>query len=189
MADHDPKLVALAEEERPRIEALMRREAGGLLRYESVDDLVQGAILKLLGAPHAPDDDGVRPWIAAVGRAHVADRYRYWKACRRDGGHLLRITRVPDRTTAAGVQPADGRVGPASFAERRDDLALAARAVAALPERDRELVEDLRKGLSVDETADRLGVSYAAAQRARLRAQERFVKALRLLTSPPGREA
>jgi len=64
--------------------------------------------------------------------------------------------------------------GPATFADRRAQMEVATRALGLLPGRDRELVQALSRGLSIEETAERMGISHAAAQRARLRAQERF---------------
>ena len=55
-------------------------------------------------------------------------------------------------------------------------LALARQALAALGERDQKLVGWLCEDLSIDEIAERLEISYDAAERARLRALERFRK-------------
>ena len=165
-----------------RLRGFFRKEARGLLRFEGLDDLVQGAFLKMLASRNAPRPESFEGWVFTVARAFIVERHRYWRACRRDGGHLLRITASPASTQGPGGHlPADERTGPASFAERRDDLTLAARAIDSLPDRDRSLIEHLRDGLSVEESAQRLGLSYDAAQKARVRARDRFTQALEIL--------
>ena len=92
---------------------------------------------------------------------------------KRNAGPLLRVT-LAEGTDARGVNPAARATGPTTFADRRAQMEVATRALGLLPARDRALVEAISSGLSVEETAERLGISSAAAQRARLRAKERF---------------
>jgi DNA-directed RNA polymerase specialized sigma24 family protein len=83
-------------------------------------------------------------------------------------------------------EPASRRTGPSTRAERRDLLVVATRALAALPERDAELVRHLMHGLPISETASRLSITPEAAQRARLRAVERLKKVFALARARAG---
>jgi RNA polymerase sigma factor (sigma-70 family) len=159
----------------------MARHASGLLRFESAEDLAQGATVRALEA--APrythrDEAGFVGWLVTIARAYVADRNDWWKARKRQAGPALRLALAGDSQGSGVPEPAGTRTGPATFAGRRDLLAQATRALAALGERDADLVRHQVEGLTVEETAERLGLTYAAAQRARLRALERLRKAV-----------
>jgi DNA-directed RNA polymerase specialized sigma24 family protein len=157
-----------------------------VLRFEDPEDLLQGAHLRALGEAERFEFRGERPflaWIQQLIRNHLADRHDYWHAMKRGSGRVLRYTSSLGSGEAAfaSLLPPSSRTGPVSFAMRREWMALAARALAVLPERDRELVRWASEGVALDEQARRLGTSYAVAQRAGLRAAERFRKAFHLV--------
>ena len=92
------------------------------------------------------------------------------------------------RTTGV-APPAATATGPSTFAERRELLVLATKALTSLPQRDVDLVRWRSEGLGIDEQSERLGLSYAATQRAGLRALERFQAAFELVLRASVRDA
>jgi RNA polymerase sigma factor (sigma-70 family) len=175
------KLEALLDAHSGELRRYVRAHGGQLLRRESEEDLVQGISLRALERANSFRDQGAeafRAWITTVARSYLADRANYWRALRRKPGALLRLT----SGGTGGVEPASTATGPSTFAARREHLKLAARALAALPPRDRDLVKWTSEDVPLEEQAKRLGLSYDAAKQARLRALERFRKAFELAT-------
>lgn len=167
----------LLDRHRPRLVRFFRRRAAALRRQESPEDLAQGVHLYALQHGDAFEFRGepaAVAWLLRLARQHLARRVGHWKAMKRDGGPMLRITLAEHPTT--------GRPGPLTAAEQSEQLLLASRAMDGLPERDRELVRLMNQDLPVREIAGRLGLSEAAAQRARLRAMERFRKIFVILS-------
>ena len=182
-----PRLEALLERWRADLVRFAQRHGGSALRFESAEDLVQGIHVRAIAAADTFEYRGERPflaWLHTLARAHIADRSDHWAAAKRDAGSLLRLTDDPGRTAdpRAVAAPAARRPGPATAAAESDDIRHALDALALLSARDRELVRWESEGVSIDEQAARLGLSYEAAQRARLRALERFRKTFRALT-------
>jgi len=177
-------LEELLPRHRDSLQAFLERHGGRVLRFETAEDLVQAVHLRALEGAARFSFRGERAfleWMYAVARSHLADRHAYWLALRRSPGALVRLTR--GATTGGGAaapEPPRDATGPATFAERRDELELAYAALAALLERDQRLVRWSCDGREIREIAKELGVSYDAAERARLRALERFRKAYRL---------
>ena len=171
----DPrKLAELLPLHRADLEAFVRRHAGRLLRFESVEDLVQGIHVRALEADY--EHQGREPflkWMHVLARRHLAARYAHWVALRRKPASLVRLTQ------AEGATATD--TGPRTYAERREMLTLAVRAVAILRPKDRQMVQWESEGVPLKERAERLGVSYAAADSARRRALERFRKTYEFL--------
>lgn len=166
-------------------EVVARRAGGALLRFETVQDLVQGAAQVALRAADAfvwHNPEAARGWLVRVVETHVEDRRRHWAALKRQGGTLLRIeVGEPSSGADRAQEPAASETGPSTFAHRRELLVLAARALELLLPRDRELVVGYANGLSTGELAQRLGLRPEAAQKARVRALDRFRKAFRLV--------
>ncbi|HLO39737.1 MAG TPA: sigma-70 family RNA polymerase sigma factor [Phycisphaerales bacterium] len=182
---------SLVIEHRGVLDALVRREAGiVLLRFESVDDLVQGISQEAIrsskgftyGGPSA-----FASWLTLIGRRYLSARRDYWLAHKRNPGNVLRLT-----VSGSGTRPrpraelADTATGPATFAFRREQLILATRAMAMLLPRDREIITMMSEGLQGAQIAERLGVSLDAAEKARTRAVERLRKAFELLGQKRG---
>ena len=102
---------------RAMLERFLREHGAGLLRYESVDDLVQGVHLRALqgGAAFeyrsAPE---FRAWLFAVARRHIADRHDHWLAQKRGAGRVLRYTLSGEGSSGAVPLPAVvlGKPGP-----------------------------------------------------------------------------
>lgn len=174
----------LLEEYRGDLERFLARRAGWILRYETPEDLLQGLHVRALERGRDFEYRGKEPflkWLYTVARTHLADRHAYWSALKRRSANLLRLTsggtpRDPDSVR----EPAGERTGPSTFADRREQLAIAVKALAVLPDRDRKLVRWSSEGVDLPEQAERLGLSYEACKRARQRALERFRKAFRL---------
>lgn len=68
------------------------------------------------------------------------------------------------------------QTGPPTFAARREQLVLAAKATALLLPRDRKLVEWSSQGVSLNEMTTRLGVGIDNVTRARSRPLKRLRK-------------
>ena len=180
------EFAALLVRHRPRLVRWFARRGRGLARHESAEDLAQGVHLHALNHRERFEYRGepaALAWLLQLARQHLARRIEHWKAMKRDGGHMLRITMGGRSTGAAtrGVQPAADGPGPVTAAARSEQLLLAARAMDGLPERDRELVRLMTRDLPVREIAKRLDLTEAAAQRARLRAMDRFRKIYEIL--------
>lgn len=162
--------------------AYLRRHAGWLLRYETAEDLLQGVHVRILERGEGFEyrtREQFFAWIHRVVRSYLADRANYWSALKRKAARLVRLTQgvTPASDPNAAVEPAGTDTGPLTFAARREQLSLAVRVLGALLERDRQLVEWSAQGDSLEEMAERLDISYAAAQRAHLRALDRYRKA------------
>lgn len=184
----EPTLETLLLRYRQELIPFMQRHGGLALRYETVEDLLQGVHVRALERRDAFAYAGEKPfleWVHGIARSHLVDRSRYWGARKRSPARLLRLTGAdgggPD--TSAAAEPAGRRTGPGTFAQRRELLSLAVKAVSTLSARDRDLVTWHAEGLSIQDMVGRLGLTYEATQRAQLRALERFRKAYRLLTT------
>jgi len=179
-----PDLSELLIRHRDDLERFLLREAAGLLRHEGVDDLVQGVHLRALGVEEHftwQGDAAFLGWIRKVARQHVADRNAYWRALKRSAGHLLRVSTGSDGSRTSGIDPAASMTGPVTFADRRESLSTAMRALDTLRPRDREIIQLVSRDVSLAEIAETLDLSYDAAQQARARALERFRKAFTVL--------
>jgi RNA polymerase sigma factor (sigma-70 family) len=180
-----PTLAALLEEFRIDLHSYVTRHAGWLLRYEAQEDLLQGVHVRILESEFRYE--GRKPflkWLYIVARTYLADRADYWSALKRQSAKLVRLTRgaTPSSDPGAAPEPAGTVTGPSTFAVRREQLALAVRVLDALLPRDRDLVKWSSEGVPLEEMAGHLDISYAAAQRAHLRALGRFRDAYGLAT-------
>ena len=181
------RLDELLTARRAELVAFARRHGGPALRYESPEDLVQGIAVRAIehAATFEMRSEGeAMAWIWTVARSHLDDRRTYWTALKRRPAALVRITSGGATSAAASRapnEPAATSTGPSTFAARREQVAIAVRALALLLPRDRDLVAWHAEGLPLAEQAARLGMSYAAVQRAHHRAIERFRKAHALL--------
>jgi RNA polymerase sigma factor (sigma-70 family) len=170
---------------RADLEAFVARHAGRLLRYETDQDLVQGIHLRALERGTDFRYQGEKQfyaWIYALARGYLADRHAHWGALRRRPKALLRLTQAGGSQGAP--EPAGDDTGPETFADRREMLTLAVKALGLLPERDAQLVRWAADGISLEEIAGRLEMSYRGAQTASRRAQERFRKAFQVVAGP-----
>jgi RNA polymerase sigma factor (sigma-70 family) len=171
---------------RTTLSGFVRRHAGVSLSHESEEDLVQGVHLQAIAQAERFDYRS-RPefeaWVLRIARGHLSDRRDYWTATKRRPERLLRLTRPDSDSPGPGTvrEPAMSAPGPVTRADRSDRLRLAEEALTMLLPRDAELVRGQADGLTLEEEAERLEISYAAAQRARLRAIERYRKAFILL--------
>ncbi len=185
MSEHDA-LGARLEQHRAELQRFVEKNASGLLRHESPEDLVQ--MVHELALRHAESarfedrgDAAFDAWLHTLARGVIADRHDHWRALKRDRARILRLTVAPDAMDRGNArEPAVSGAGPATRADRREQLALVTRVLDALPERDRLLVQWSSQNVPLEEQAVRLGATYGATQRAGVRALERFKKAFRL---------
>lgn len=181
----------IADQRAEILRFIERRAGGALIRMESPEDLTQDVLARALR--HSAtfewrDEASFRAWLYEVARNHLEDRREYWSALKRAGTQVLRLggwgesdgERFEPNDLAASV------TGPSTFAARREQLAVAAKALALLLPRDRELIDGLTQGLSATEHAVRLGTSASAVESARKRALERLRKTFRLVLGQRG---
>jgi RNA polymerase sigma factor (sigma-70 family) len=180
-----PALTELVERHRPLVVRWLARHAGGLVRFEDPEDLAQWVATCALEGAARYEHRGEREfvgWILVLARQVVADRNAYWHALKRDAGAVVRLT------AGGGAEPKVRATGPSTSASRREMLERAVRALDVLGARDAELVRMHVNDVPIPETAERFGVSYEAAQRARLRAIERLRKVYALAAGKRARK-
>lgn len=185
MTDGPTALSTLLVSSREDLLLFVRRHAGGLLRFETADDLVQAIHVRALESHAQFSWRGREPffaWLYTVARRALSDRRSHWSALKRGSGELLRLTEGAAETSdpRAVATPASKLSGPSTFADRREQLVHVIRTLDALLPRDRDLVRWTAEGVDLAEQAERLGISYDAVERARARALDRFRKAFRL---------
>ena len=173
---------------RPDLLRFVERRAGSLLRFETTEDLLQGIHLRALEHKAGFAFQGREPflkWLHTVARNYIGARRAHWNALKRRPAGLFRLTRNAGSDPGAVAEPPGTATGPSTFADRREQLTIAVKALAVLLPRDQQLVRWSSEGLDSGAMAERLGISRDAADRARLRALERFRKAHRLLARRP----
>ncbi len=182
-----PQLGELLVRHREDLLRFVERHAGSVLRYESGEDLVQAIAVHALRHQSSFEYRGEEPffaWIHRAARQILADRRDHWSAIKRGSGKVLRMTLSSDSSDPGAAQvPASQRTGAVTRADRREQLVLVVRAIALLSERDKQLVRWHGESVSIGEQAQRLALSYDAAQQAGLRAMARFQKTFRLLSA------
>lgn len=179
-----PELPDLLASTRDTLVAFVANNAGGLLRYETAEDLAQGIHLHVLGIADRFEyrsDAEFTAWLKVVAKQWLAARVAHWSALKRDAGQMLRISTAPGSETGIRLDPAASQTGPVTFADRKEMILRAVKALATLGERDRDLVRSMAGGETIGEIAERLELGYDAAQRAHHRALDRFRKAYRVL--------
>ncbi|MBK6940717.1 MAG: sigma-70 family RNA polymerase sigma factor [Planctomycetes bacterium] len=178
-------LDALLTEHGDALRRFASAHSRSLLRFESLDDVVSAIHVRVLAERErfvVIGDEASRAWLFSIARSVIADRIDYWSALKRRRAAVLRLTvsDVADARDGAAVQVSAKSPGPYTHAERREHLDLVVRVLAALPERDRRLVEWATEGIPLEEQARRLGITHEAAQRAGVRARDRLRRAFRL---------
>jgi RNA polymerase sigma factor (sigma-70 family) len=170
LPEHVPSLEELLISFRDDLLRILEHRASGLLRYESTEDIVHGVHLRALRVADRFEyrsDPEFRAWLLQIARQHIADRHAYWSARKRAATRMLRITAGNITASGAGVNPAAANTGPFTFAQRREQIVLATKALSLLLDRDEQLVRWSSEGLSTDEIAERLDITHGAAERAR----------------------
>ena len=178
-----PGLTTLLTRHRPRLVRYFESKGGAIRQHESPEDLAQGVHLHALANRDRFEYQGEEAfvgWMLQVARQYLARRVHHWKALKRDAGPMMRITFGADSQSGRRSPVAEGP-GPITHASQSEQIELAARAIDGLPPRDREIVRMMSRDLSVREIAQRLSISESAAQKARLRAAERFRKIYTIL--------
>lgn len=180
------------EAERPALIEFVRKNASReLISFETPEDLAQEICVHVLDQPDKFVEDEkatFRTWLQRVATNLLIDRLRRMRALKRDGAKVLRFAGDASsglnqiRDLAASV------TGPSTFAVRREQVHLAARALDTLLDRDRWLVERQCTGFSVEEDAAELDLSADSTRAARSRAIERFRRAFRIVVQGLGAE-
>ncbi len=182
------RLAQLLDQHEAELTRFVARHAGRLTRYESVDDLKQGVHLRVIESEADYEHRGAeafQKWMYTVARNFLASRYAYWSALRRKPAALLRLTAAGSGSDPGAVgEVSSPDTGPLTYAERRDLLLHAVRALEVMLPRDKNLVVWSSEDVSIQDMADRLEITYAAVEQARRRALDRFRKAFRLATRP-----
>ncbi|MEO0324666.1 MAG: RNA polymerase sigma factor [Myxococcota bacterium] len=165
----------------PAFETLVRRHGGALRRFaaglvgpdDADDALQQGLVAAFRGAASFRGDAKARTWLFTVVR-NASLRHR-----RRESRHAHESVPDDDALLDLGLAAGWG-ADPEQLAARAEERALLARALARLPERDREVVmlRDV-EGLAGPETAEVLGLAEAAMKSRLHRARLRLAVALR----------
>jgi len=139
----------------PHEAALRSYLQGRVARSTDVDDVVQESYARLLRAELAGKIAEVRPYLFAIARNAAHDCFR--RDSRRAEEPLSEL---------AGRALVEERPDAAEVASQNQELSLLSEAIAALPERCRE-VFTLRKlhNLSQREIAERLGLSEHTVER------------------------
>lgn len=168
-----------------------RRAGGALIRMESSEDLTQDICARALRGAEAfewRDEAAFRAWLFEIARNHLSDRRDYWSALKRAGSEVLRLGAADtgDRTLRGLADIAASVTGPSTFAARREQVAVATKALALLLPKDRVMVEGFARGLSASEHALELQWTTAAVESARKRALERFRKTFKLVLGERG---
>ncbi len=167
-------------DDQARFEAMYRAHAGAVKRYvrrrwdpQSTDDVVADVFLvawRRLG--EVPDDP--LPWLLGVARWVLANRRR---GAAREGALLTRLRSQP----ALGASGAEG--------EPRDDRARVRHALAALSERDREVLLLVAwEGLTPARAARVLGIGTNTFSVRLYRARRRFRRVLNAASGDADRE-
>lgn len=180
MTEPGPDLAELLERHRSALARFIQLRAGGLMRHESGEDLIQGIHLRALkqvaGFTYRSDNEFFA-WLVIIARQHFGDRNDHWNALRRHATVMLRITTSEKpEASSPGVQPVGQQTGPLTFAERREQIQIATKVLSTLGERDQQIIGFLSAGQSIQEVADLLDIEYDAAEIARRRALDRFRK-------------
>ncbi len=181
-----PEFAAKIEAERPRLMAFLNKEASGLLRFESLDDIYQAVQLRALESARGFSDQGEEAFtgrLITLARRTIADRNDYWRAIKRDCGRLLRLSWSSSSGGTGGSRVVASSPGPSTWASRRELLILASRALAILGERDRDLIAGEMAGRPLSKVAESLEISNDAARKTRDRALERLRKTFQILIS------
>jgi RNA polymerase sigma factor (sigma-70 family) len=185
MSGRDDALARILAAE-PQLRRWLRAHAGELLRQDSEDDLVQDVLGKAVRAADSLREDhegSLTAWLLAIAENHLRDRVDWWASLRRASDRVLRLSHSDSGAARdlGNSLPLADLTGPGTAAQREESVTLITRAMAALPERDRELVRWYSEGLTLDNQAQRLAISYDAAKKASARALGRLGKVFRLL--------
>lgn len=184
-SDSKNRLEDLLDRHRNALQRIVEKAGSGLLKYESVEDLVQGVCLRAIaGEKHYQfiGEPEFIQWITTLAKQQIADRYQYWTALRRRAGRVLRLAEsISVSSEGSAATPASSQTGPSTFASRRELAELALRALAALFPKDQEIVKATIDGASVEDIAVKLNISYEAAKKSRQRALERFRKTFEII--------
>jgi len=160
----------------------VRNKAGlRLLRFETLEDLVQGVHCEALRAGASFEyrsEPEFMAWIYRVARHHIYSRAAYWCALKRNSGGLIKLI---ESETEGGFEPVATGTSPSSFAGRREQIVLITRALNSMRERDKQMLQRWASGATIEQMAGEFELTYDAAKRARLRAMERLQKLHRLM--------
>jgi RNA polymerase sigma factor (sigma-70 family) len=134
--------------------AVVLRVCRSILSAHDADDAWSETFLKALDAyPRLPADANVEAWLVTIARRTCIDLIRS------EGRRAITVDRLPERPATIGI--------PEDEVEAEAEADEVARAVAALPSRQRQAVTyHYLGGLAYREVADIIGGTAEAARRA-----------------------
>lgn len=173
----------LVERYLPRVRTVVRARLGhGLRRELESGDVVQETLIEVLvnlDRFEQRDEGSFVRWIAAIVENRLRQDARFFRAQRRDRARELALDSGPEGGRRARFEPAVEGEGPASSAERREQLERLRAARAGLSERHRAVLEQREAGASWDAVAAALALaSPDAARMLHARAKAALVRAL-----------
>jgi RNA polymerase sigma factor (sigma-70 family) len=159
-----------------------------LVRFDE-SDLVQETLMRAADPAHPPCagvTDGERlAWLFAIQDRLLLDKYDEQFAQKRDPRREVRVASMQNAlqdSTIEFVPPAESREqGPLEFAEVREELALLDRLLDQMAPEHREVLIARRDGLTISETASRLGVTPGVVTGRLVRATKQLVELSRRL--------
>jgi RNA polymerase sigma factor (sigma-70 family) len=173
------------EDHRDMLTGYLARHAGPpLLRFDTVDDLVQGTILEALGSAsdfQLRTQEEWRAWLFTLARRHVMRRREYWFSLKRDSRAVVKLTLTGSRGSQAELSIPDPSSGPVTRADRSELQLRITKAMAMLLPRDREIVRLSAEGSTTEDLSQHLEITKESASQARLRAFGRLKKAYQVL--------
>lgn len=186
---NSPTLESLLLQEREALLRFLEREARGVLKFESAEDLAQEVHAQaLIVRDHFEyrGPEAFLAWLFALAKQQCARRHEHWSALKRRARTVLRITAGASGTNAA-QEPSTRRAGPRSLAETREKAERILAAIATLSPRDQDIVRRVAEGASDLDLARELAIGAEAAARARRRALDRLRRAYEILERAAGR--
>lgn len=173
------------EDHRDILIGYLARHAGPpLLRFDTVEDLVQGTMVEALRSADGfqlRTEEEWRAWLFTLARRHVMRRREYWFSMKRDSRAVVKLTLTGSRGGQTPIPIPDPRSGPVTRADRRDLELRITRAMAMLLPRDRDIIRMAAEGATTEALSQHFEVSKDSASQARLRAFDRLRKAYHLL--------
>jgi RNA polymerase sigma factor (sigma-70 family) len=176
--DHRTRFDTLFEQFYPELFGLLYRVLGERMETE---DTLQEAFLKLSDQPdlQARPHDEVGAWLRRVGLNLAFNRLR---SARRARARLERVGQLE----GTGVEPSESEASsPASVVVRDEEQAAVRRALAEVPERQRECLLLRHSGYSYAEIAASLGIAVGSVGVLLARAEHAFRAQYRRLEANP----
>ena len=150
---------AVFDEHYPGLVRYVRRLTGDA---DTAEDIAQESMVRLYDRRVSGTEAGIRAWLYKTATHLVRDRYRV------DTNRLRLLAQHPVRPSPTET--------PDTSLERGEARAAAREALAALPDRDREMLLMRYSGFSYKEIASAVGVAATSIGTLLARAEQRFAE-------------